>query len=124
MLIALSIFLLASADLLAQTNETALAKQEKKALKQAQKLRKRLLKGADFHQMAEKFSDDPGSAAYGGEMGSVQFGQFVPEYDSAVLALEVGEISEPVQTKFGYHLIELIAKDETTFTSRHILIKP
>jgi parvulin-like peptidyl-prolyl isomerase len=124
MLITLSIFLLASTDLLSQTNETASAKQEKKALKQAQKLRKRLLKGADFHQLAEKFSNDPGSAPYGGEMGSVQFGQFVPEYDSAVLALEVGEISEPVRTKFGYHLIELIAKDETTFKSRHILIRP
>ncbi len=72
MVITLSIFLLAGAEILAQTNETASAKDEKKALKQAQKLRKRLLKGADFHQLAEKFSDDPGSAQYGGELGSVQ----------------------------------------------------
>ena len=116
--------IVASFSVVAQPTEKSSAKNQKKALKQAQKLRKRLLKGADFHQLAEKFSDDPGSAAYGGEMGSVQFGQFVPEYDSAVLAMEVGEISEPVRTKFGYHLIELIAKDEATFTSRHILVRP
>lgn len=108
----------------AQLNDKTNPKQERKALKQAQQLRKQLLNGADFNQLAEKYSDDPGSGPYGGEMGSVHFGQFVPEYDSTVIILEPGEISEPVRTDFGYHLIELIAKDETTFTSRHILIKP
>ncbi|WKN46275.1 peptidylprolyl isomerase [Tunicatimonas pelagia] len=122
-IIASLIFLLTAVNTFAQTTNS-LPKSEKKALKQAKKLRKRLLKGADFNQLARKYSDDPGSGSVGGEMGRVQFGQFVPEYDSTVLALEVGKISEPFRTKFGYHLIELLGRNETTFTSRHILIKP
>ncbi len=123
-IITLFISLLIGISALAQTKEVASDKSEKRALKQAYKLRKRLLKGANFHQLAEKYSDDPGSAQYGGNLGSVQFGQFVPEFDSTVLTLQPGEISEPVRTDFGYHLIELIEKDNTTFSSRHILIKP
>jgi len=49
--------------------------------------------------------------------------QFVLQYDSAVLTLQPGEISEPVRTDFGYYLIELLEKDNTTFSSRHILMK-
>ncbi|MEM9672792.1 MAG: peptidylprolyl isomerase [Bacteroidota bacterium] len=90
----------------------------------AQKIRQQLLQGASFPLMAKEYSDDPGSAQYGGNLGTAHFGQFVPEFESAIQSLKPGEISEPVRTKFGYHLIELIAKDETTFTSRHILIKP
>ncbi|MEM9833079.1 MAG: peptidylprolyl isomerase [Bacteroidota bacterium] len=121
--IVLLIFLFTVVDTSAQTTD-GLPKSERKALKQTKKLRKRLLKGADFNQLAKKYSDDPGSAAYGGELGSVDLGQFVPEFEEAIRSLKPGEISEPVRTDFGYHLIELIAKDETTFTSRHILIKP
>ena len=122
-IITLFVFSFSVVNIFAQT-AIDLPKNEKKALKQAEKLRKRLLRGADFNELAKKHSDDPGSGPHGGEMGSVQFRQFVPEYDSGVLALNVGEISKPVRTKFGYHLIELLEKDETTFTSRHILIKP
>ena len=122
--VVLLILLSVELDVFAQFETQASAKEERKALRQVKKLRKRLLRGADFSRLAKKFSDDPGSGPYGGTLGRVQFGQFVPQFDSTVLELEVSEISEPVRTDFGYHLIELIAKDETTFTSRHILITP
>ncbi|MEQ9438132.1 MAG: peptidylprolyl isomerase [Cyclobacteriaceae bacterium] len=99
-------------------------RREKKALKQARKIRNKLLRGADFHQLAEKYSDDPGSAQHGGELGSVHFGQFVPEFEETIRSIEPGKVSEPVRTDFGYHLIELMALEGDQFTSRHILIKP
>ena len=98
-------------------------KQEKAALKKAKKLRKKLVRGADFGSLARKHSDDPGSAMAGGELGLVSWGQFVPEYEEAVTQLETGELSEPVRTPFGYHLIQLIERQGGQFDTRHILVK-
>lgn len=97
---------------------------KQKALEEAQQIRNKLLAGADFTELARQHSDDPGSALLGGEMGFMQKGQLVPEYEAAVLALAKGEISEPVKTEFGYHIIELIELREGEFNTRHILIKP
>lgn len=97
---------------------------KQKALEEAQQIRNKLLAGADFTELARQHSDDPGSALLGGEMGFMQKGQLVPEYEAAALALAKGEISEPVKTEFGYHIIELIELREGEFNTRHILIKP
>nr|WKN39410.1 peptidylprolyl isomerase [Tunicatimonas sp. TK19036] len=94
------------------------------ALERALEMRKQLLAGASFQEMAEEYSEDPGSAQYGGELGAVHFGQFVPKFEKAIRSLKPGEISEPVRTKFGYHLIQLVEIKGDQFTSRHILIKP
>ena len=104
--------------------EVANPKQEKAALKTAKKLRKRLIRGGDFALLAEKYSADPGSARMGGELGFVGPGQLVPEYEKTVANLAPGELSEPVRTPFGYHLIQLIDRDGERFNTRHILIKP
>jgi peptidyl-prolyl cis-trans isomerase C len=68
--------------------------------------------GKDFAEVAKANSSD-GSAAAGGELGWFGAGQMVPEFETAVAALEVGEVSEPVQSQFGWHLIKLTEKRET-----------
>ena len=68
--------------------------------------------GKDFAEVAKANSSD-GSAASGGELGWFGAGQMVPEFETAVAALEVGEVSEPVQSQFGWHLIKLTEKRET-----------
>jgi len=84
---------------------------EDEALARVEQLRKQLLSGADFAALAAKESDDAASAARGGELDVFGHGQMVPEFDRAVFALKVGEISEPVRTPFGYHLIRVDTKE-------------
>ena len=67
-------------------------------------------KGADFSEMARKYSDDPGSAAQGGKIGWIQPGQTVPAFEETVYSLKVGEMSRPVKSAFGYHIVKLLDK--------------
>ena len=60
-----------------------------------------------FEAVAKEFSDDPGSAELGGDLGWAEPGLFVPEFDKVLFSLEVNELSDPVKTEFGYHLIRL-----------------
>ncbi len=78
----------------------------------AQKLLTELQAGADFAELAKKFSEDQGSAASGGDLGCFGPGRMVPEFDDAVFALEPGGLSELVRTSFGYHVIRLVSKRE------------
>jgi peptidyl-prolyl cis-trans isomerase D len=73
----------------------------------ASELATRLAAGEDFAALAREYSDDPGSAADGGELGWAGKGVFVPEFETALFALQEGETSVPVRTQFGFHLIEL-----------------
>ena len=70
-------------------------------------LRERLTSGADFASMARQFSQDPGTAVGGGDLGFFRRGDMVAPFEDAVFALSPGEISEPVETPMGYHLILL-----------------
>ncbi|MCU0222691.1 MAG: peptidyl-prolyl cis-trans isomerase [Acidobacteria bacterium] len=63
--------------------------------------------GADFAQLAAKYSDDPGSKNQGGDLGFNQRGRMVPEFDEAVFSMAPGAISDPVRTQYGYHVIRL-----------------
>ncbi|MGI9015851.1 MAG: peptidylprolyl isomerase [Euzebya sp.] len=74
----------------------------------------RLDAGEDFATVAQDVSSDPGSAPGGGDLGPLQIGAFVPEFEDAALALEPGEISDPVQTQFGWHVITVAAPAELT----------
>ena len=82
------------------------------ALAFAQHLRQRILDGEDFADLALRYSEDPGSGAEGGDLGWAGRGRYVPEFDEVAFSLEVGEISEPVKTTFGYHIIELLERDD------------
>ncbi len=79
---------------------------------------------ADFAELAIKYSDDPSSGAKGGELGWTKRGQFVPEFEAAAYTMENGEISEIVESQYGYHLIQLNERRGNTINSRHILITP
>lgn len=83
-----------------------------------------LLEGKDFAELAGKYSEDFGSARSGGDLGWTKRGQFVPEFEAAAYNLEPGELSEIVESQFGYHLIQLIERRGNSINSRHILIKP
>jgi peptidyl-prolyl cis-trans isomerase C len=74
---------------------------------EAKKLRKQIADGADFAEVAKKNSTDPGSKEQGGLLGYFTKGQLVPEFEAAVFKLREGEVSEPVKTTFGWHLIKL-----------------
>ena len=65
------------------------------------------LEGETFEELAKQYSDDPGSAAQGGDLGWAETGLFVPEFESALFSMNVGDISEAVKTDFGYHLIRM-----------------
>ena len=81
------------------------------ALALATDLRGRLEQGEDFATLAEEYSDDTGSAAQGGDLGWFAQGTMVAPFDEAAFSLPVGQISEPISTTFGIHLIEVLDKD-------------
>ncbi len=79
--------------------------------------------GADFAELAKKYSQDPGSAQQGGDLGLVRRGQFVKEFETAVFGLQEGQISPIVQTEFGFHIIQLVERRGDAVHARHILIR-
>ena len=78
------------------------------ALEKANKVVARLDAGEPFDVLAKELSDDPGSAASGGDLGFFARGMMTPSFDEAVFALQTGERSQPIKTPFGYHIIELL----------------
>lgn len=78
---------------------------------EAKKILARIKKGEDFAKIAEQISLDTGTAKNGGDLGYFSQGQMVPEFESAAIKLKVGEISEPVKTRFGYHIIKVTDKE-------------
>lgn len=87
---------------------------DEEALAKVQELRKQLLAGADFAAMAKSDSDDSGSGANGGDLGTFKHGQMVGAFETAAFSLPVGQLSEPVKTQFGYHLIKVESKQTRT----------
>jgi len=79
-------------------------------------------KGASFDSLAQLYSHHPGSAPMGGRLGFTQRGTLVGEYEAVSYAMEVGEISDPVKSDFGYHLIKLLDRQGEKISTQHILI--
>lgn len=99
--------------------------QKQKVRQQLLDIRQRVLDNeVTFQEMAKEFSEDPGSAANGGELGFWKRGELAPQFEATALRLKPGEISQPVETEFGFHIIQLIERRGNTYNSRHILIKP
>ncbi|HMS64257.1 MAG TPA: peptidylprolyl isomerase [Ignavibacteria bacterium] len=79
--------------------------------------------GVDFSELAKRNSGDSMSAIVGGDLGYAKKGTFVKEFEEAVYSLKIGEVSEIVETQFGYHIIKLTDKQGENVKSQHILIK-
>jgi len=87
-------------------------------------LRKRILNGESFSTLAILYSEDPGSAKKGGELGFYGRGQLYPEFEAVAFKLKEGEISKVVETEAGYHIIQLIERKGDFVNVRHILLIP
>jgi peptidyl-prolyl cis-trans isomerase D len=70
-------------------------------------IRAQIVTGGDFASLARQFSEDPGSAADGGNLGEIEKGMMVQPFEKALFSMQVGELSEPIKTTFGWHLIKL-----------------
>ncbi len=86
--------------------------------------RERVLRGEKFSMLARLYSDDPGSASKGGELGFVERGALYPEFEAVAFNLKSGEISNVVQTKAGYHIIQMIERRGDKINVAHILLQP
>lgn len=105
--------------------EPSISKEEMDATRERLRgLRERLLKGENFAALAALYSEDPGSARKGGEIGFVGRGQLYPEYEAAAFNLKKGEISDVIKSKAGYHIIQLIERRGEMINTRHILLMP
>jgi len=87
-------------------------------------IRDRILRGEDFSELAKRHSDDPSVTYNGGDMGWVGRGQMVPEYEATAFRLEKNEISQPFETEYGFHIMQLLDRRGNEYHSRHILISP
>ena len=99
--------------------------EEVRAVKdQLNEFRERVLRGEKFSMLARLYSEDPGSASKGGDLGFVERGTLYPEFEAAAFNLKSGEISQIVKTKAGYHIIQMIERRGEQVHVAHILIQP
>lgn len=86
--------------------------------------KERVLKGEDFGSLASAYSEDLGSAEKQGDLGFAKRGDMVPEFEGAALKLKPNEISDPIESEFGIHLIQLLETRGAEYRARHILLRP
>lgn len=94
------------------------------ARKKITEIRNDIAQGADFSVKAIQYSEDPGSYLDGGNLGTIERGELVPEFEAVAYKLKEGELSDVVETPFGYHLIMVDEKRGDKLKVRHILVKP
>ena len=102
------------AHILLQVNDT---RNEAAAIAQIAALKQRLANGEQFDALARAMSEDPGSAQGGGDLGVISKGALVPEFEKAAWSLDVNQVSEPVRTEFGVHLIKVLSIEPDQFPS-------
>ncbi len=95
----------------------------REALAKIRSIKKMLQDGQDFTELASKYSQDPSAKINKGDLGWTSRGDFVPEFEQAAYALKTGEISDIVQTQFGFHIIQLLDRQGEKIHTRHILIQ-
>lgn len=104
-----------------QVNE----EQKKIAKEKLDGIRASIMSGEfSFEALALKFSMDPGSGARGGDLGFAKRGTYVPEFEATVFSLAKDEVSEVIETEFGFHIIKMLERRGNSIRARHILIKP
>lgn len=103
-----------------RSNEQAIIEVREKMLS----IRERIMKGESFATLAVIYSEDPGSAVKGGDIGWLAKAELDPEYAKAAFALKKGAISKIVESSFGFHLIQCLERTEDRIHTRHILLRP
>lgn len=98
--------------------------QKLKVRAKLESIRERVINGEDFGTLAYLYSEDPGSARENGELGYMGRGELVPEFAGVAFRLEKNEVSEIVETDFGYHIIKMIDRKGQQINVRHILMSP
>lgn len=106
----------------AAIDKTPTAADTAAALERARELRQEIVDGGDFAEVAIRESADEVSAQQGGSLGTFQRGDMVPVFDQAAFGQPIGEVGEPVLSRFGYHVIEVTERDGDTASARHILV--
>jgi peptidyl-prolyl cis-trans isomerase C len=96
---------------------------QEEALAKAQEIVKQLKAGADFEKIAKEESADAGSGTKGGDLGSFKHGQMVKPFEDAAFSMKVGEISDPVKSQFGYHIIRVDKIEATSFDDARATIE-
>ncbi len=99
--------------ILIRVSQDAPEEEVQSAYSKIEQVRSELEAGADFAELAEKYSDDPGSKTRGGDLGWFGHGRMVPEFDQAAFALKKDELSEPVRSQFGFHIIQVVDRRTT-----------
>jgi len=94
------------------------------ARKSLEDIRQRIVNGEDFCTLATLYSEDPGSAEQCGDLGFIKRGEMVTEFEGAAFRLAENEISPVVETKFGFHIIQMLEKKGEKIHVRHILVRP
>ena len=118
-------FLAAEVEVAQIVKYPTVSKKEKQKVKdKLSSIREQIIDGAEFGKMARTHSQDYGTATKGGDLGWQGRGIFAPEFEATVLTLEANEISTPIETEFGLHIIQLLGRRGNSFHSRHILIRP
>lgn len=101
----------------------SISNEQKEATKRRlSEIRDRILAGESFSDLAKKFSEEPGANISGGELGYVGRGAMVPQFEAMAFKLKKGEISEPFETQFGFHIMQLLDRRGNEYNSRHILL--
>ena len=95
----------------------------KKSFEEAMDIRNKIVNGLSFDEAAKLYSADPGSKDQGGNLGYVPRGTFVKEFDRVVFTIEKNVLTEPIKTKYGHHLIEVLERTGEKVLARHILIR-
>ena len=96
--------------------------QKQEAKRRLSELRDRALSGEDFGELAKKYSEEPGANMSGGDLGYVGRGGMVSQFEAMAFKLKKGEISEPFETQFGFHIMQLLERRGNEYHSRHILL--
>ncbi|GHM99979.1 peptidylprolyl isomerase [Cytophagales bacterium WSM2-2] len=96
--------------------------QKQEVKKRLEDLRTRLINGENFNELAKKYSEDPSAQANGGEMGYVGRGAMVSEFEAMAFKLRKGEFSQPFESQYGFHIMQLIDRRGNEYNARHILI--
>jgi peptidyl-prolyl cis-trans isomerase SurA len=96
--------------------------QKEEAKRKLSGIRDRILKGESFTELAKKYSDEPSAQQSGGDLGYVGRGAMVPSFEAMAFKLKKGEISQPFESPFGFHIMQLVDRRGNEYHSRHILL--